>query len=323
MDRKEVVSVASKTNPTTESTEHRIVVGSDGSEHANKAVAWAASQALRTGSTLELVTAYGPGYVLVKPDAEQKAMDEVLDAAQAIAEERAPGITITRKNFPGEPEVVLLEEAAGADLLVVGSRGLGGFKGELLGSVSRKCVHQAPCPVVVIRKDDEIGEDPAEASDESVPHRIVVGIDSSPSSLAATEWAARQAELTGAKLDVVMAWELPTSYGWSLPIPSDWDPAEDAKGLLEKSLEPLHTSHPDIVIQATVIEGHPSLILEKASAGADLLAVGSRGRGGVTGMLLGSVSEHCVIHARCPVLVLRDRIGPAGSEPETAAPGSE
>jgi nucleotide-binding universal stress UspA family protein len=317
--------MASTTNPTREGpgTKHQIVVGTDGSDHADKAVAWAASQALRTGSTLELVTAYGTGYELVKPDEAKLAMNEVLDGAQAIAEELAPGITITRRTYLGAPEGVLMEEAAGADLVVVGSRGLGGFKGSLLGSVSRKCVHRAPCPVMVIRGRDDIGAGTAAAGDASESHRIVVGLDGSPSSYAATEWAARQAELTGARLDVVAAWELPTSYGWSLPIPSDWDPAQDDKELLEKSLEPIHAAHPGVAIHATVIEGHPSTILEKASTGADLLVVGSRGHGVAAGMLLGSVSEHCVIHARCPVLVLRNRIGSGGSEPEVPGPDSE
>jgi nucleotide-binding universal stress UspA family protein len=320
-----VVNVASTTDPTREGpgTEHLIVVGTDGSGHANKAVAWAASQALRTGSTLELVTAYGTGYVLVKPNEGKLAMNEVLDGAQAIAEKRAPGITITRRIYPGAPEGVLMEEAAGADLLVVGSRGLGGFKGGLLGSVSRKCVHRAPCPVLVIRGRDDVGDGTATADDASVPHRIVVGLDGSPSSYAATEWAARQAELTGATLDVVAAWELPQSYGWSLPIPSDWDPAQDDKELLENSLEPIRAAHPGVAIHATVVEGHPSTVLENASSGADLLVVGSRGHGEVAGVLLGSVSEHSVIHARCPVLVLRDRIQPDGSEPEVPAPDFE
>jgi nucleotide-binding universal stress UspA family protein len=137
--------------------------------------------------------------------------------------------------------------------------------------------------------------------------RIVVGIDASPSSMAALEWAAHQAELTGATLDVLMMWELPTSYGWSLPVPSEYDPEHDAAKALDEALEPVRKGHPGITIQSTVLEGHPAPLLVKASHGADLLVVGSRGHGEFTGMLLGSVSEHCVTNAHCPVLVLRDR----------------
>ncbi len=310
---------------------HRVVVGTDGSVSADKAVAWAAAQALRTGSVLELVTGFGSGYVITKPSDAKRAMTQVLDAAEDLAKAAAPGVVVKRKSYHGSPETVLIEEAGGADLLVVGSRGLGGFKGRLLGSVSRRCVHRAPCPVVVFRGPREESEGPApdggaeetgpaadERSDER--GRIVVGIDASPSSIAAVAWAARQAELTGALLEVLMVWELPTSYGMSLPIPSDWDPAHDSEILLEKSLAPIRSAHPELEIQATVIEGHPSLVLEKASNGADLLVVGSRGHGELSGMLLGSVSEHCVVHARCPVLVLRD--GNEESE-ATPAPGPE
>jgi len=137
-------------------------------------------------------------------------------------------------------------------------------------------------------------------------HRIVVGIDGSPSSLAALEWAANQAELTGATLDVLMTWEWPYSYGWSM-IPTDYDPAHDSEKLLDEVLDPLRKARPGLSIQPTVLEGHPAPLLVKLSSGADLLVVGSRGHGEFAGMLLGSVSEHCVTNAHCPVLVVRER----------------
>ena len=138
-------------------------------------------------------------------------------------------------------------------------------------------------------------------------HRIVVGVDGSPSSMAALEWAANQAGLTGATLEVLMTWEWPTSYGWSIPIPSGYDPEHDSAKALDKMLKRVRKGHSDITIQSNVMEGHPAPLLVKASDGADLLVVGSRGHGEFSGMLLGSVSEHCVTNAHCPVLVLRDR----------------
>jgi nucleotide-binding universal stress UspA family protein len=143
-------------------------------------------------------------------------------------------------------------------------------------------------------------------------HRIVVGTDGSPSSSAALAWAAHQAELTGAALEVLMTWEWPVTFAWSV-VPNEYDPGGDCGKVLAETLAPIRAAHPDLPIRANVVEGHPAPILVKASRGADLLVVGSRGHGAFTGMLLGSVSEHCVSNAHCPVLVMRDGESPEPS----------
>jgi nucleotide-binding universal stress UspA family protein len=135
--------------------------------------------------------------------------------------------------------------------------------------------------------------------------RIVVGIDGSPPSLDALSWAARQAELTGSSLEVVMAWEWPASYGWAVPVPADFDPEHDVRRTLDATIEPLHAAHPGLQIDGEVVEGHPAPILVERSKGAVLLVVGCRGHGEFVGMLIGSVSEYCAAHAHCPVLVHR------------------
>jgi nucleotide-binding universal stress UspA family protein len=135
--------------------------------------------------------------------------------------------------------------------------------------------------------------------------RIVVGIDGSPSSLDALSWAARQAELTTASVEVVMSWEWPSSYSWAVPVPANFDPEGDIRGTLEKVLSPLRAARPGLGIEARVVRGHPSPNLVEASKGADLLVVGSRGHGEFAGMVIGSVSEYCAAHAHCPVLVHR------------------
>jgi nucleotide-binding universal stress UspA family protein len=141
---------------------------------------------------------------------------------------------------------------------------------------------------------------------QAVPtHRIVVGIDGSPSSVAALQWAARQADLTGSNLEAITTWEWPTSFGSPLPFPSDYDPEEDARTMLKGVIGQVMGEHPGISVQATIVEGRPAMVLVEASERADLLVVGSRGHGEFAGMLLGSVSEHCVTNAHCPVLVLR------------------
>jgi nucleotide-binding universal stress UspA family protein len=139
----------------------------------------------------------------------------------------------------------------------------------------------------------------------SVDKRIVVGVDGSESSLRALEWAAGQAELTGARMDVVTAWQWPTSFGWAVAYPDGWNPQADAQKVLDEAVDPVRREHPGVTIGSTVVEGHPAPALVEASEGAALLVVGSRGHGEFAGMLLGSVSEHCISHAHCPVLVLR------------------
>jgi nucleotide-binding universal stress UspA family protein len=135
--------------------------------------------------------------------------------------------------------------------------------------------------------------------------RIVVGIDGSPSSLDALSWAARQADLTGSALEVVMTWEWPSSYGWAAPVPTDFDPEEDVRQSLESAVAPVRAAHPNITVDPKLVSGHPAPILVEASKGADLLVVGSRGHGEFVGMLIGSVSAYCATNARCPVLVHR------------------
>jgi nucleotide-binding universal stress UspA family protein len=136
--------------------------------------------------------------------------------------------------------------------------------------------------------------------------RVVVGFDGSSSAKRAIEWAVRQAELTGMALEVVTTWEWPTSYGWAVPFPPDWDPRFEAAKLLEEAVDELRKAHPECTIRTSVVQGHPAPVLIDSSKGAKLLVVGSRGHGEFAGMLLGSVSEHCVTHAHCPVVVVRD-----------------
>jgi nucleotide-binding universal stress UspA family protein len=138
------------------------------------------------------------------------------------------------------------------------------------------------------------------ANDSGKP-KIVVGVDGSESSRRALRWAARQAQLTGARLEVVITWELPTSFGWVPAYPSDFNPAKAADDEVSAAL----ADYPDVVAQTTVVEGHPAPSLLQASRGADLLVVGSRGHGEFAGMLIGSVSQHLVSTAHCPVLVWR------------------
>ena len=309
----------------------RIVVGVDGSVGAMAALEWAATQAQLTGAVLEIVTAFGRGSVMVSAKEVDRVMRKDIDEATAQARKIAPELTIASKTHAGPPAPVLIEESRAADLLVVGSRGRGGFTGLLLGSVSRTCVSSARCPVVIVGQHGPVvqtagteqsrtgtppgarmfnfpREGAAMTTNPEADRRIVVGLDGSPSSIAALEWAASQAEATGAGLEVLMTWEWPTSYGMTIAVPSEYDPTRESERFLGDLLEPVREMHPSVSIESKVVEGHPAPVLVEASRGADLLVVGSRGHGEFAGMLLGSVSEHCVTNAHCPVLVMRDRM---------------
>ena len=134
--------------------------------------------------------------------------------------------------------------------------------------------------------------------------RIVAGIDGSPSSLAALEWAARQADLTGSALVVVATWHLPSGYAVAA-FNDDYDPAADMQRVLDDSLPSIQQRHHTLRVTGQVIEGYPGPALVDASRDADLLVVGCRGHSELADIILGSVGMYCATHAHCPVLVYR------------------
>lgn len=143
------------------------------------------------------------------------------------------------------------------------------------------------------------------ASYEPEEHRIVVGVDGSPGSLAALRWAADQAALTGSVVDAVIAWRDPASYGGYAWLIADNRYAKLAARTLSEAVDRVVTEG-SVVVRQRVLEGSPTRVLLDAAHGADLLVVGSHGHGGFAGMLLGSVSQHCTHHSPCPVVVIRE-----------------
>jgi nucleotide-binding universal stress UspA family protein len=138
----------------------------------------------------------------------------------------------------------------------------------------------------------------------SQEHRIVVGVDGSESSKAALRWAIRQAKLTGASVDAVTAWRYPAGYGWT-PVASELDFEGEAKSALTQALGEVSALDPEVPVRPLIAEGNAAEVLLRTANGADLLVMGSRGHGGLASALIGSVSLNCVLHAHCPVLVLR------------------
>jgi nucleotide-binding universal stress UspA family protein len=139
--------------------------------------------------------------------------------------------------------------------------------------------------------------------------RIVAGVDGSPSSISALRWAVRQAGLTGAAVEAVIAWHYPVSavgYGWApTGMEGDFDFKENAEKTLADAISNAVDPNKNVVVRTLVVEGNAGQVLLDASDDADLLVVGSRGHGGFSEALLGSVSQHCVHHAHCPVVVMR------------------
>jgi nucleotide-binding universal stress UspA family protein len=286
----------------------RIVVGVDGSTASLRAARWAAAEAERRGLALDVVHAWMPPYPLNPPDyfADPAPFEaqgaEILDRAMKSLAASGPVAVDTRPVLVRDyPSKALVHAAEEAELLAVGSRGRGGFSGLLLGSVSQNCVNHAPCSVAVIPHGWS-------GSDHG---RIVVGVDGSPPSYGALRWAVDEAVRRNARLDVVNAYNyLEVVMPMAIAPGVDCEVLEKAStSLLEQmlgSVLPFHGPRPPAVELIPAHSGAARALLETA-IGADLMIVGSRGRGGIRGLLLGSVSQQCVHHAPCPVIVVRER----------------
>jgi len=289
---------------------HRpVVVGVDGSGSGYRAVEWAAAEAVRRGAELRLVRAFswttskrpvrdGGRVAQYRDELLKIARGQVARAARIAADVR-PEVEATTQVAIGAPIEVLGSEARRAQLLVLGDRGLGGLTGLLLGSVAVGLAAHGACPVVIVRGER------GGAGNEDRP--VVVGIDDSSLSEAAMAFAFDAAATRGVGLVVVHAWS-PTAIDDALAPVMDWDAAtaeEDA--LLAERLTGWEQKHPEVAVRRTVVRDGAVRALVAASREAQLVVVGSRGRGNATGLLLGSVS-HGVLHAsHCPVAIVRPR----------------
>lgn len=283
-----------------------VVVGYDGSPAAEAAAFWAAAEADRLSAKLRLV------YVLVLPivnspvgiavalgtDQLRHAAHQLLDKVARRIRAAHPTLAIDVVTEFGGTTAVLLQEATEARLVVLGSRGLGEFRDLTAGSVSAHVATHATCPVVVI---------PPHWSSEDA-EGVVVGVDGSELSVDAVDFAFEQAQARGATLTTVMAWHDPVSTGPGDQLPLVYDPEElrqESAALLAEAVAGHAEKYPDVVVQQEVVRGHPSDVLIDAGRSAELLVVGTRGRGAFRGLLLGSTSRALVHYAPCPIAVVR------------------
>jgi nucleotide-binding universal stress UspA family protein len=284
-----------------------IVVGVDGSQHSVTALGWADRETRIRHADLVAVLVWDlfnqrhvDGSRRFDPAYDSACADAALRATLEAALGSGRAEPVARRTPCDEPAPGLLRAADHAELLVVGARGLGGFRGLLLGSVSQQCLHHARVPIAVIRTTA------VATPGEPAPGRIVVGADGSPASNAALRWALGEGTARGATVEVVHAWEPPAIYG---PVPGSdpFDPGtleESAHRLVDDVVGRALAGPAAVDVRRTVVAGGPAAALLDAAKGADLVVVGRRGLGGFGRLLLGSVSEQVVHHAPCPVVVL-------------------
>jgi nucleotide-binding universal stress UspA family protein len=282
-----------------------VVVGVDGSPSALDATRWAADDCARHHVPLRLVHAVprpfrGLGRMMPSGEELRQAVEaqaaEWLRDATAVAREVAPQVAVTARVDYGGTAAFLVEESREARLMVLGSHGHGAVTGLLVGSTALALAAHAMCPLVVVR-GTPVPDGP-----------VVVGVDGSPTGEAAIAFAFDAASLRGATLTAVMAYQdflLEGGYH-SSRIAFDWAEAEDdERRLLAQRLAGWQEKYPDVRVDRVVRWDRAARALQGLGAQARLLVVGSHGRGGFAGMLLGSTSRTLVYHAPCPLVIVR------------------
>lgn len=275
-----------------------ILVGIDETPESQVALHWAVGAAQGRGLPVRVIRAFlnelqrWPGTALegyVPPEVPRKKFQRQLDEAVEYARDRLGYDGASGWLAQEDPATAILTEAPAAELVVLGSRSPNKLSAAFLGSVATAVAAKAPCPVVVVRHPRRTGS-------------IVVGVDGSELSEDALAFAFEEAERTGQPVKAVHCWQ----------------PAEEAGApatrqlrevWLADSLAPYEEKYPAVRARAYVVSDRPSVVLTDMSASASLVVVGSRGRGGVAGLLLGSVSQSLLHHAQSPVAIVRGGAG--------------
>ncbi|MET7543780.1 universal stress protein [Streptomyces sp. NPDC005507] len=290
-----------------------VVVGVDGSASGLAAVEAAAREAGWRGADLRMVHAFiwptmhvplGPSPLGPPEGGLRNMVERLLAEAEERARSVAPEVGISRAVVTGEPLTVLEMQSRAAELVVVGSRGMGSFVGLMVGSTAVHLAAHGRCPVLVVREQGE------------VTGPIVVGVDGSSDGAGAIGFAFAEAALR--RVDIVAlhawtTWNAPMSAPQDEAMPYANEPealAAREERLLSEALVGYQEAYPGVSVKREVVRGGTRETLIEVSRKAQLLVVGARGRGGFAGLLLGSVSQAMLHHAHCPVVVVR---GPGDS----------
>lgn len=276
----------------------KVIVGVDESEGAAQALRWAVDEAARRGWPVTAVLAWGyldqhwgGGEMRFEPSYDEADARRAL--AKIVSERLGDPAGVELLAVCDLPARALLEASAGSELVVVGARGLGGFRGLMLGSVSQHVLHHATVPVAVVRSAPER---PGQRE------RIVAPVDGSETAKRALRWALDEARVRQAEVVVVHAWH-PVYLALAPTTASDLY-EEESRLVLDKALDGVDLSGLPVPVERVSVGGSPGSVILEEAEGGDLVVMGSRGRGGFKGLLLGSVASHVSRHAACPVVVI-------------------
>lgn len=290
---------------------HPIVAGVDGSVSALNAALWAADEAAHGCAPLRLVSALTVSALALSgglgaPQSFFAALEadghKALSDAENAVRHAHPDLEVTTELRSTDAVPSLIEESKTARLLVLGSRGMGGFARALVGSTAVSLVARGHCPVAVIRGRNNDDAPPSHGS-------VVVGVDGSPVSEPAIAMAFEEASTRDAELVAVHTWidlASDSAYAHAIRYITGWEDHEAAAhAVLAERLAGWQEKYPEVVVRRVVAQDRPVRCLLAHAEDAQLLVVGSRGRGGFTGMLDGSTSQALMYHTPCPLLVVR------------------
>jgi len=298
-----------------------ITVGLDGSPQSLAAADWAAREALQREASLHLVHAWEPQPRTYAPlagtftpaaiGAQREWGGHMLREAESRLAESHPGLRITTLQTAGAPAAVLLTAAEDSDLLILGSRGLGGVAGFLIGSVALAAVARSERPVVLVRAGEDAAAehlpDATGSASIDTPYRdVVLGLDLENPGETVVGFAFEAARRRTADLRVVHGWSPPTSHGYGAAFDSgpDAEPAEQVRRRLAEALRPWKDKFPGVRVREQTVVGSAGRHLVHASRDAALVVVGRRKRRAFVGGHIGPVTQAALQHAAAPVAVV-------------------
>lgn len=282
----------------------RIVVGVDGSAHGWAALAWAAERASDLATPLHIVHAFAPDIPMLGFGATDQSsiLDEgkrLLTTAVARAHAVDPKLVVTTSLPPGFASRALVGASHDAAMVVLGAIGHGLLSRATIGAVAQQVAAHAACPVVIVGHEDH---------SETTHRRVVVGVDGSPSSMAALHTAFDDAAARDAELVVVHSWEANGPQDPTLQTDSSWPAYEShLEQAVTREIASSSALHPAVKVRHEVVRNSPIAALIQAADTADLVVVGARGVGGFPGLHLGSVSNRLLGRTACPLVIVHSR----------------